>query len=65
MITEGSVEGGTVIGLPGHLLDDLTEQLKAVNVKLDRLIEIQLQALRLPADRFISLDDDMNRVPEG
>lgn len=38
-----------MIGFPGQALDDLTEQLRGVNAKLDRLIEIQLQFLCQPS----------------
>lgn len=39
-----------MIGLPAQALHDLKSELKAINAKLDRLIEIQLESLRRPPD---------------
>jgi hypothetical protein len=39
-----------MIGFPVQALFDLKNELKAINAKLDRLIEIQLESLRRPSD---------------
>lgn len=38
-----------MIGFPAQAFHDLKNELKAINAKLDRLIEIQLESLKNPS----------------
>lgn len=53
-----------MIGLPAQALHDLRNELKAINAKLDRLIEIQLESLRRPPDDSSPSDRREKRIRE-